>query len=217
MQVSQKLKTSLQTPGEVTSRLCSHRDLSGRAGATTTTGYLNQASATASAYQLEQTNHQKWNRIQNRSTGPNDFTGKFYQIYKELTPILLQLFQNAEEEGTRPKTFCEATVSPIPNSCNDIPKKENYRPVSQMNTVKILNKIQQTQIQQYIKKIIQHDEVGFILSSQGWLLLQSRFSCVQLYVTPQMAAHQAPPSLGFSRQEYWSGLPFPSPIHESEK
>src|SRR5574337_507136 len=31
-----------------------------------------------------------------------------------------------------------------------------------------------------------------------------------------MAAHQAPPSLGFSRQEYWSGLPCPSPMHESE-
>ena len=32
-----------------------------------------------------------------------------------------------------------------------------------------------------------------------------------------MAAHQAPPSLGFSRQEHWSGLPFPSLMHESEK
>ena len=32
-----------------------------------------------------------------------------------------------------------------------------------------------------------------------------------------MAAHQAPPSLGFSRQEHWSGLPFPSPMYESEK
>ena len=32
-----------------------------------------------------------------------------------------------------------------------------------------------------------------------------------------MAAHQVPPSLGFSRQEHWSGLPFPSPTHESEK
>ena len=31
-----------------------------------------------------------------------------------------------------------------------------------------------------------------------------------------MAAHQAPPSLGFSRQEHWSGLPFPSAVHESE-
>ena len=34
--------------------------------------------------------------------------------------------------------------------------------------------------------------------------------------TPEMAAHQAPPSLGFSRQEHWSGLPFSSPVHESE-
>ena len=49
------------------------------------------------------------------------------------------------------------------------------------------------------------------------MLLLSRFSHVQLCVTPQMAAHQAPLSLGFSRQEYWSGLPFPSPKHESEK
>ena len=49
------------------------------------------------------------------------------------------------------------------------------------------------------------------------LLLLSRFSRVQLCATPETAAHQAPPSLGFSRQERWSGLPFPSPMHESEK
>ena len=49
------------------------------------------------------------------------------------------------------------------------------------------------------------------------LLLLGRFSRVRLCVTPQTAAHQAPPSLGFSRQEHWSGLPFPSPMHESEK
>ena len=46
------------------------------------------------------------------------------------------------------------------------------------------------------------------------LLLLSHFSRVQLCVTPQTAAHQGPPSLGFSRQEHWSGLPFPSPVHE---
>ena len=49
------------------------------------------------------------------------------------------------------------------------------------------------------------------LESRLLLLLLSRFSHVQLCATPQMAANQAPPSLGFSRQEYWSGLPFPSP------
>ena len=49
------------------------------------------------------------------------------------------------------------------------------------------------------------------------LLLLSRFSRVRLCATPETAAHQAPLSLGFSRQEHWSGLPFPSPMHESEK
>ena len=49
------------------------------------------------------------------------------------------------------------------------------------------------------------------------LLLLSHFSHVQLCVTPETAAHQALLSLGFSRQEHWSGLPFPSPMHESEK
>ena len=48
------------------------------------------------------------------------------------------------------------------------------------------------------------------------LLLLSHFSRVRLCVTPETAAHQASPSLGFSRQEHWSGLPFPSPMHESE-
>ena len=54
-------------------------------------------------------------------------------------------------------------------------------------------------------------------SSSMLLLLLSRFSRVRLCATPETAAHQAPPSLGFSRQEYWSGLLFPSPMHESEK
>ena len=48
------------------------------------------------------------------------------------------------------------------------------------------------------------------------LLWLSHFSCVRLCAAPQMAAHQAPRSLGFSRQEYWSVLPFPSPMCESE-
>ena len=47
------------------------------------------------------------------------------------------------------------------------------------------------------------------------LLLLSRFSRVQLCATPQTAAHQAPLSLGFSRQECWSGLPFPPPNYSS--
>ena len=49
------------------------------------------------------------------------------------------------------------------------------------------------------------------------LLPLSRFSRVRLCVTPWTAAYQAPPSLGFSRQEHWSRMPFPSPMQESEK
>ena len=51
------------------------------------------------------------------------------------------------------------------------------------------------------------------LAAAAAKLLQS----CRLCATPETAAHQAPPSPGFSRQEHWSGLPFPSPMHESEK
>ena len=52
--------------------------------------------------------------------------------------------------------------------------------------------------------------MAFLPFIQLLLLLLSRFSRVQLRVTPWTAAHQAPPSMGFSRQEYWSGVPLPS-------
>ena len=45
----------------------------------------------------------------------------------------------------------------------------------------------------------------------------SRFSLVQLCATPCTAAHQAPLSTGLSTQEYWSGLPFPSPCRAHRK
>ena len=60
-------------------------------------------------------------------------------------------------------------------------------------------------------------ETGIDIYTLLLLLLLSHFSRVQLCATPETAAHQAPPSLGFSSQEHWSGLLFPSPMHESEK
>ena len=50
-----------------------------------------------------------------------------------------------------------------------------------------------------------------------WKVKMKSLSRPRLLATPRTAAHQAPPSLGFSRQEHWSGLPFPSPMQESEK
>ena len=63
-------------------------------------------------------------------------------------------------------------------------------------------------------------KVVFVLTStEKYVLTAAAAKSLQscLCVIPQMAAHQAPPFLGFSRQEHWSGLSFPSPIHESEK
>ena len=106
------------------------------------------------------------NLPQNKNSGPDVFTGEFCQTFRgELMPILLILFQKFAKEGTLPNSFYEATNTLITKNITKKKTKGQYH----CKNAKILNKILANRIQQHIKKLTHHDEVGFIPGMQDCL------------------------------------------------
>ena len=129
----------------------------------------------------EQHNYKHWNwscsqkSPKEKSPGPNGFMGEFYQTFREeLMSVFLKLFQKLQKKehfqthSTRPASPWHQRQTQK-KTHKDNTKKENCRPISLMNIdAKILNKILANGVQQHIKNLIHHDQVGFIPGIQGF-------------------------------------------------
>ena len=96
-------------------------------------------------------------------------------------PSLLKLFQKITEGGTLPNSFYEATITLISKSDKDNTQKRKlqFPTISLMNIdAKILHKMLANRIQQHIKKLIHHDQVGFILGMQGFFNICKSISVI---------------------------------------
>ena len=110
------------------------------------------------------------NLPKNKSPGPDGFTGEFYQTFREeLMYNLLKLFQKFFTGRNTSKHILQGHHQSDTKTRQRQHRKRNYRPISLMNIdAKILNKILTNRIQQHIRKLIHHDQIGFIPRMQGF-------------------------------------------------
>ena len=104
--------------------------------------------------------------------------------FKEIMHVLLKLFLKISEERKIPNSFYKATITLIPKPDKEKEKKsdtkkENYRPILLMNIgAKSLHKVLANRIQQRIKKLIHHDQVGFIPGIQGFFNIHKSINVI---------------------------------------
>ena len=160
----------------------------------------------------------------------------FQTLEDDAVIVLHSICQQIWKTQQRPQGQERSVFIPIPKKGN-AKECSNYHTIALIShTSKLLPKILQARLQQYENCEFPDIQAGFRkgrgtrdqIANIFWIMEKGRvpekhlssvqsLSHVQFCATPQTASHQAPPSLGFSRQEHWSGLPFPSPMHESEK
>ena len=89
--------------------------------------------------------------------------------------------------------------------------------LSRFSHVRLCNSIDSSPLGSPVPGILQARTLEWVAiafsNAWKWKVKVKSLSCVPLSATPWTAAHQVPPSMGFSRQEYWSGVPLPSPTH----
>ena len=115
----------------------------------------------------------------NQSRGQDSFTGEFYQTFREeLTQFLLKQLQKRWEGRNTFQLFLWAYPH-LHTKTENIIKKENDRPITLMNIdAKVLNKILAIWIQQYIKRVIHYDQMGFISRIQGFVNIHKSNSVI---------------------------------------
>jgi hypothetical protein len=109
--------------------------------------------------------------------GPDGFSAEFYQTFnEEIIPTLLTVFHKIDREGTLPNSFYDAHLQ---TKQTHFQKQEIYADFLNEHRCKILNKIRANRIQQHIRKIIHHDQVGFIPGMQRWVNIHKSINIIQ--------------------------------------